>query len=173
MDNTMNIKNLLGMKQEYMSMLLQVTRSQWSMYVLGKRDLPFAAKLKLAEMLGFLQQKNVDTKKKFQDDKAQNLKIAQFLKSQQLANTNMQTITKQKLKAIEQKYEIAVTAIQFIDFLETNSEKPTAAYQLLLQTIKQNAESEIEKNGLAIQAKLRFKYEMLQEEEFLLNKKLS
>jgi transcriptional regulator with XRE-family HTH domain len=173
MDKGKNIKELLGMKYDDMAMLLQINRSQWAMYATGKRDLPLVAKLKLAEILGFLQQKNVDTKKKFQDDKAQNLKIAQFLKSQQLANTNMQTITKQKLKAIEQKYETAVTAVQFIDFLETNSEKPTAAYQLLLQTIKQNAQSEIEKNGLAIQAKLRFKYEMLQEEEFLLNKKLS
>ena len=45
------------MNQENMSMQLQVTRSQWSMHILGKRDLPVAAKLKLAEMLVFLKRK--------------------------------------------------------------------------------------------------------------------
>ena len=40
------------MKQEDIAMLLRVTRSQWSMFELRKRDLPIGAKLKLAEMLG-------------------------------------------------------------------------------------------------------------------------
>lgn len=50
-----NIKDLLGMTYNDMAMLLQINRSQWAMYVTGKRDLPVVAKLKLAEMLQFLQ----------------------------------------------------------------------------------------------------------------------
>jgi hypothetical protein len=37
--NHINAKEVFGMTQDYMAMLLQVSRSQWSIYVLGKRDL--------------------------------------------------------------------------------------------------------------------------------------
>lgn len=43
------------MKQEDMAMLLQVTRSQWSMYEIGERDLPFVAQEKLVKMIAFIQ----------------------------------------------------------------------------------------------------------------------
>lgn len=170
MNKNLDSKALLGMKQEYMSMLLQVTRSQWSMYVLGKRDLPIAAKLKLVEMLGFLQQKDNETYKNSEHEKMQDLIITQFLESQQLLNTKLQIDCKQKLKAIEKKYKTAVTALQFINFLESSAQKPTTAYKLLLETIKLDAETEIEKNSLAVQTKLQYKYEMLQMEEKILKK---
>ncbi len=57
------------MKQEDMAMLLQINRSQWAMYTTGKRDLPVAAKLKLAEILGFLQQKDNAVYKNFEHQK--------------------------------------------------------------------------------------------------------
>jgi transcriptional regulator with XRE-family HTH domain len=46
-----NIRQLLGLTQEMLAIELQITRSQLSMYELGKRDLPANAKLKLAEMI--------------------------------------------------------------------------------------------------------------------------
>ena len=38
------LQQLLGLKQDDIAMILQVTRGQWSMYVLGKRNLPAKAK---------------------------------------------------------------------------------------------------------------------------------
>lgn len=164
------MKEILGMNQANMSMLLQITRSQWAMYATGKRDLPPAAKLKLIEMLGFLQQKDNKMYKNIDYEKTQDLIITQFLESQQLLNNKLQIDCKQKLKAIEKKYKTAVTAVQFINFLESSAQKPTTAYQLLLETIKLDAETEIERNSLAVQTKLQYKYEMLQMEEKILKK---
>jgi transcriptional regulator with XRE-family HTH domain len=172
MEKVKNIKELLGMKYDDMAMLLQVNRSQWAMYATGKRDLPTAAKLKLAEMLGFLQQSKKETFQNSEDKKKDDARIAQLLASKEVLNAKLQNIYKQKLKATEKKYKTAVTALQFINFLETNVQKPTAVYQLLLQTIKRNAETEIEKNGVVVQAEFQLKYEILKGEEKILNKKI-
>lgn len=167
-----NIKDLLGMTYNDMAMLLQINRSQWAMYITGKRDLPVVAKLKLAEMLQFLQQKDNEAYKTVEHDETQNQKVKQFLESQEDLNRNLQIITKQKLKVIEKKYETAVTALKFISFIETNMQKPTKEYQLLLHTIRLNAEIEMEKNSLTAQAKLQFKYEILiAEAQILIMKK--
>ena len=42
MEKNSTIQELLGISQENMAMILQITRTQWSMYVLGKRSLPVA-----------------------------------------------------------------------------------------------------------------------------------
>ena len=44
------IKNLLGIKQEDLAMILGVSRGQLSMYIIGKRNLPIEAKLILSEL---------------------------------------------------------------------------------------------------------------------------
>ena len=56
MEKSTNLRQILGMKQEDMAMLLQITISQLAMYATGKRSLPLAAKLKLVEMLEFSSQ---------------------------------------------------------------------------------------------------------------------
>jgi transcriptional regulator with XRE-family HTH domain len=170
--NHINKKEVFGMTQEYMAMLLQVSRSQWSMYVLGKRDLPVGAKLKLAQMLGFSEQNKNKDHQNFEDKKEQEGKIVKRLASQQLLNAKLQNSYKQKWKATEKKYTTSLTALQFITFLEANVQKPTEAYQLLLQTIKRDAETAIEKNGMAVQAELQLKWEILQGERKILSKKM-
>lgn len=40
-----NLRELLGIKQDDLALLLKVTRSQLAMYESGKRDLPAAVKL--------------------------------------------------------------------------------------------------------------------------------
>ncbi|NHM08040.1 helix-turn-helix transcriptional regulator [Flavobacterium sp. CYK-4] len=49
------IRHLLGVTQLEAAMLLGISRSQWSMFESGKRDLPLPAQQLLAEMLAFVQ----------------------------------------------------------------------------------------------------------------------
>lgn len=49
------IRHLLGVTQLEAAMLLGITRSQWSMFESGKRDLPLPAQQLLADMLSFVQ----------------------------------------------------------------------------------------------------------------------
>lgn len=50
-----SIKKITGLTQEEMSSYLRINRSQWSMYVCGKRTLPTKATKKLSELLKYLQ----------------------------------------------------------------------------------------------------------------------
>ncbi len=50
-----SISALLSVTQQDMAMLLNVSRSLWSLYELGKRDLPLPVQQRLAEMLTHLQ----------------------------------------------------------------------------------------------------------------------
>lgn len=50
-----SIKKITGLTQEEMSSYLRINRSQWSMYVCGKRTLPIEATNKLSELLKYLQ----------------------------------------------------------------------------------------------------------------------
>lgn len=45
------IRSLLGLKQLDIAMLLGISRSRWSVYEIGKRDLPLGAKQRLGELL--------------------------------------------------------------------------------------------------------------------------
>lgn len=51
MKNQTSITSMLGVTQSEMARLLNVSRSLFSLYELGKRDLPLGAKQKLAELL--------------------------------------------------------------------------------------------------------------------------
>ncbi len=56
MKDELTLQQLLCLKQDDIAMILQVTRAKWSMYVSGKRNLPAEAKLKLAEIINFVNQ---------------------------------------------------------------------------------------------------------------------
>jgi len=51
MERKSSISSLLGVTQHEMASLLHISRSQWSMYELGKGNLPSAATLLLADLL--------------------------------------------------------------------------------------------------------------------------
>lgn len=166
----MKIGELLGMKQEDIAMLLRVTRSQWSMFELRKRDLPIGAKLKLAEMLGFLKLLEHKQKGSFLHIKIQETKRKKLLEVQKFNNKYQQIIVEKKIKAIEKKHEAAMNALSLVDFLETKAEESLKEKDMVLYFIKKNAEVAIEKNGLHVQAKHQLKFQALQHEEMLIKK---
>ena len=170
MEKDKKIRELLGMKQDDMAMLLKVTRSQWSMYEIGKRDLPLAAELKLGEMLAFVQQSDTESADIFPHIKMQQAKIEQVYENLKLINAHRQIIVERKLKLIEKKYEVALIALKFIRFLEIKEEQIHKEHDLLLTVLKLKAEAAVQKNGLHIQAKHQHKLQTLLQEELLLNK---
>ncbi len=77
-----NLRNILGITQEDLAVLLKVSRTQLSMYELGKRDLPIAAKIQLVEMFKYIK-----------EDASKSLNTSTLLKALEL----------QKKKTLEQK----------------------------------------------------------------------
>ncbi len=60
MGDQKSISALLGFKQEELALILQVSRSQLSLYELGKRSLPLHAMEKLALLVSQLQNPAVE-----------------------------------------------------------------------------------------------------------------
>ena len=172
MEKDKKIGALLGLTQEHIAMLLQITRSQWSLYVIGKRSLPIAAKLKLAEMLTFTSQLSCEGVERIDVIKNQQSKIRKFIEEQLIINKHKQYATEAKLNSYKKKYEEGITAFQLADFL-AGKKQETAAYQKpLLDVIKSDAIKTIEKNGLELQEQYSLKLQVLQHEELLLKERL-
>ena len=171
MTNNLNFQELLGLKQEDIAFILQVTRSQWSMYVLGKRDLPILAKIKLAEMIAFVNQTSVLDNEISEMSTNEVTKRNEFYTLQIKTNEFNKIIIEQKLKRIEKKYNSALTLLKLVDFFEKNPEKLDPINDSFLKILLHKATTEIEKNNLLVQEQLKIKLEVLQFEASLLQKK--
>ena len=162
------IGEYLGMKQENMAMLLRVTRTQWSMYEIGERDLPLATKNQLASMLAFIHQSEPATVENFPHLESQQAKIKKVYEDQQLVNTHRQMIVTRKLALIEKKYEYAMTGLKFIRFLELHEAQLYQKHKELLEELKGTAEEAVHKNGLHVQAKQQLKLQILLQEAIVI-----
>jgi transcriptional regulator with XRE-family HTH domain len=172
MEKDKKIREYLGMKQEDMAMLLQVTRTQWSMYEIGERDLPLAAKNQLASMLAFIHQTETTSTENFPHLESQQAKIKKVYEDQKLVNAHRQIMVARKLELVTKKYEDAMTGLKFIRFLELHEAQLYQKHQELLKVLQRRAEEAVHKNGLHVQAKYQLKLHVLQQEEVLLNNAL-
>ena len=169
MKRDITVTTLLGLSQEETAMILGISRVQWAMYETGRRDIPLAAKQQLADLLVFVQKLDKKTED-FQHIKIQEARREKVFEQQRLINKHQQMIAEKKLKAIEKKYEAAMTALSLVGFLETKAEESGKEKDAVLYMIKQKAVTTIEKNGLHVQAKHQLKFQALQQEETILKK---
>lgn len=152
-----------------MAMILRGTRSLWAMYETGKRDLPPTAQLKLIQLLAFIKEPKTEKADSFLDVTTEKAKTKKVFENLKLINAHQQILTEHKLKAIEKKYKTALTALRLFRFLETNNLPIATKQKALLTVLKLKAENNLRKNGVHVQAKLRFKWKLLLLEEKQLN----
>ena len=172
MEKDKKIREYLGMKQEDMAMLLQVSRTQWSMYEIGERDLPLAAKNQLASILAFIHQTETQSTENFPHLELQQAKIKKVYEDQKLVNAHRQMMVARKLELVTKKYEDAMISLKFIRFLELHEAHLYQKHQELLKVLWNRAEEAVHKNGLQVQAKYQLKLQVLQQEEVLLHNAL-
>jgi transcriptional regulator with XRE-family HTH domain len=94
----------LGLKQEELAVLLNISKGQLAMFETGKRDLPIAAMQKLAPMLQFVQEESLKS------GSAEVMKFQAADKKKVLAHLLKENQYKQKL--LERKLEIAEKKFQ-------------------------------------------------------------
>ena len=111
----LNLNELLGIPLKDIAILLKTTRTQLSMFELGQRDIPTKSKIKLAEILLFLQQEkdNTENSAAIQKEETKQTKIA--LEAMLQNNKYQQLLLDKKLKAAEKKYRNALTASHLAD----------------------------------------------------------
>jgi transcriptional regulator with XRE-family HTH domain len=166
MKKSENIREILGVSQEDLAVLLKVTRSQLSMYELGKRDLPTSALLQLAPILKFMHEESLKLGSadllKFQAEQQKKV-LEQLLKE----NQYKQKLLERKLEIAEKKYQSNVAAMQLMRYLEREAPETR-----LIKVIEAKATSELEKNGLEVLTKYKIQKEVLLAEEKILLKML-
>ena len=164
----MKVSAILGISQENLANLLQVSRSQIAMYELGKRSLPVPAMEKLATMLTLLQDKS--TKREVKKNNA--VEEQNLLKKLLLKNSHQQLIVERKIIAIEKKQKALATSKKLIAHLLKNEGKINKNELVVLKSIEVKLKKqEIEKYNTAL-LQLEIKKEVLVFEEKVLQKKL-
>jgi|JI10StandDraft_1071094.scaffolds.fasta_scaffold212604_2 transcriptional regulator with XRE-family HTH domain len=155
-------RELLGVTQEDLSLLLQVSRSQLSLFEIGKRDLPATAKLKLAEMLSY-SQNSFKKKGTTIDTTIQENEKEKIIKDFLFVNLRKQRAVKKKIASLEKKQQNSIAALHLSEFLNT-SESKNPSY-ILADGIELKAKNNLEKNSLKEIYKLQIKLELLEIEE--------
>ena len=162
------ICKLLGTTQEEMAMLLRVSRSQWSMFESGKRDLPSAALQFLSEILAHLQSPEAKTTKTQATLAKEAAKKKQTLEALIKENQYQQLLVAKKIADIEKKQEASVKALQLAAFLNKRTDKNREHDADFLKKMEARANKAIALNGLSVLVTCQIKQAVLHQEEAVL-----
>jgi transcriptional regulator with XRE-family HTH domain len=163
MSNYKSICELLGVTQEELAMLLKVSRSQLSMYELGKRDLPVRAKLKMAAILSYTQMnKEKDGIDRFKNQEIEKRKIIEELL---FLNKRKKLSLEKKLNALAKKLQTNQAAMRLVDYLKTENNNTEGLEVEIRNIIEQKIKRQNEKPLLQTHFKLQLQLEALQEAE--------
>ena len=152
MKTTELFRDQLGLSQEMMSIYLGLTRSQLSMYELGKRELPIGTQAKLADLAVFLEHNKVSEEQESEFQKEQELKLKEFLAFQIKELEYKQIKEQQLLEKILKKYHQSQKLHAFALHLQKSKHK-------LAEILLQQAISGVERNGLLLQTQQLLKLE--------------
>ena len=153
-------RELLGIKQDDLCLLLRVHKSQLAMFESGKRHLPHEATLKLLTICKHLT--NSETKRDyFPETKEESQKIKKFLEGEILDNKKKQTLIENKLRRIKNKYEKAISVLNFADYLESHPAENLNMDMEYVAVLKCRALYTIQANNHLPQAKLQMELDIL------------
>lgn len=166
MKKKQNIRTLLGMSQENLALILQVSRSQIAMFEIGKRSLPVHAMEKLTTMLVHLQNEAVKSKAK----KGISIEEQNYLKKLLLKNNHQQLLVERKITAIEKKQSAIAISNKLVSHLLKDKSKMNKNEFEILKAIERNNHEVL--NYATSLLQLELKKEVLMFEEKLLRNKL-
>ncbi|WP_298221293.1 helix-turn-helix transcriptional regulator [Flavobacterium sp.] len=165
-----SIRTLLSLTQENAAMLLGVSRSQWSMYEIGQRDLPLAAKQLLAEMLTHIQKPSATAKPA--TDKQQRAKQHQQLERLLRENEYQQLVLARKTATIQKKQDAQARLSILADFLNKREAKGEATGAMHHQSILRKAQQTLADDHANILMQYELKKEVLEFEQKVIEYKM-
>lgn len=170
MKDRSDIKTILGLTQIEMGMLLGVTRSGWSMFKSGLRDIPLEAK----EQLAYCMDASFKRKKCCKEIEAINqeeIKSAKLALKQELINTELKIkrISKEIANLVRIREQL-FAALETAVLLASENKHPKA--ELLSNSIKTRVASSIKKHNLASLHGLELKKESLEMLKIKMEQKL-
>lgn len=166
MKNNETIRNLLGLSQNDLALLLNVSRSQIAMYESGKRNLPIKAKEKLTEIL----LKFNDETPEIKNDKASVISKQYLFQKAILKNNYQQLFTERKIKTLEKKVKMLEFSKK-VAIIIIKSEMEKKESDIIKHLISKSNNNIIEKHRTEL-LELEIKKEVLKYEEKILIEKL-
>lgn len=130
-----DVKNMLGLTQNEMAMALGITRSQWTMYKSGQRDLPLEALQQFSVLLqGVQKEKTSKTAQDFikQEQHKTNEKLKEAYENTQIKLSRVQ----KEIDTIEKQRTECFAALKTATFLENNNDKFGLASSIKARAIK-------------------------------------
>lgn len=152
MKGSSDFRDTLGISQEEAAMLLGVSRSQFSLFELGKRSLTTKAMVAYVEMWSYVQEKtklDVDKNAHTALDK-EKIKIA--LEAQLAEVQYKKKFLQKKIVATEVKYKKAQAALHLVDYLR---KKVNPNQENFIKLLEMTARKKTEKHGLVVQTQLQ------------------
>lgn len=159
------IRELLGITQEDMALLLKVSRSQLSLFELGKRSLPATAMIKLAEILSHIKKRSLETSEFSYENTKFIQKKKTIIEELLFLNKRKQMTLDKSTKAILKKQKNNEATLKLADYLKNS---PDALDLLLYRTIEEKATHRNNGNDCELLFKNQLNKEvLLNEQRFL------
>lgn len=165
MKKKQSLRNLLGLTQDDLALILKVERSRLAKYEAGSRDLPLEAKKLLSEMIKHINGEMAETKSLAGQYK-QNLKSVERMVKE---NEYQQMLIAREIESLEAKYNGKLKALQVVDFLALRNNIKDPQESAILRSIANKALKGLKSQGLDRLFQLKLKHEMLQLEKLLLD----
>lgn len=160
------LKSTLGLSQEEAAMLLGITRLQWAQFTTGRRDIPVAAKLKLAEVLSAIEKNKNKSKAVHKLLETEYQQTKDWLQQEWKAIKFKEVALERKIKKIQQVREDAFKALEIVQYLVSKNDTNMA------KLIEIRIKNTLKKNSLQQLQELELKKENLEMLKLQLSKKL-
>ena len=161
-----NIRELLGFTQEELAQHLEVSRSQLSLYELGKRKLPTTAINKLTKLLSIV---SIDDSKEIEiNNEYANIILRKLIQS----NCYQKIKIEHKIKTIIDKQKAIKTTKKIADYIKDNDNDFKKNEIKFIERIASKNETKFIQTEKLSLLELQIKKEVLECEEKLLNKYL-
>mgnify|MGYP003478183021 FL=1 len=165
-----NLRDVLGITQEELAMLLSITRTQLAMYETNKRDIPLTSKEKLADILTTLHKNKSISKYSNSIIETEKKKVSEWLQKEFKDLEYKVVLLDRKIEKVIQVRKDAFKAFEVVQYLESKNAKPHE--QSLAKTIKKRVEKTLNKQNLQHLHELELKKENLEMLKLIIEKKL-
>lgn len=129
-----DFKNYTGLTQDEIAVYLGISRSQWSMYMSGKRSLPVESTLKLNELLKHLQKNDLMKSNSSFLEKESKVANDELKKKLLELEITLYQVNK-KINKVEKNRQQLFLAMASIDFLKNQKQTETSRVALIEKRI--------------------------------------
>lgn len=168
-----NPREILGLTQSQIALLLKVSRSHWAMYEKGKRHLPDSASSVLHDMMANVHTVEVKATPKTERQEKQYEDMQEALQKMFKENKYQLEHVARKLAPLERKHQAHLKAQQTVAYLKAKNPEASERESKLLDLIHTMATRGITHKLLLQITKWQIKLELLQEEKKLLEERIA